>query len=1349
MGLRVAFLAFWLGLFQPKGWADVIYTVDTTNLDAISAAIDKTPDILPHRVEFAKFSNVGTFRIGAANTSKAEAIYFVEKPETPGIIKLDSNPLLDIQNFKKPIVLSGLSIQLMSPTASISTTDLASQPNGSLTLRDCLIFGDNLASRNFLAWAGGPGSKVSFERCFFVIRTSQGADITQIRVKADTLSISNCNINMAGLVEANLVAKFRMAYNTVNRLQFKLDGSTGVQADITNNLFAFPGGTNQISGTATFYPLALSSAYVTQPTGIASNKIYPGWAGVFQSAYPELVNAGTPIAPVAGKDTTELWNWYVAPETTVGFHNGPDKAQPFNVFPRETSFSKLKIGSDSVTLFFAASVIPRLLNVSSVPEALGPADYPRLRYAWADNKSRTFGNFQIDSIQLDGSLAAIHGVPQLLVRANSKDTLQLLKAYGTKGGRRTFINTLPAAKYFIPAYDCELPRGRKVIADTRSNSDSLIFDQIDSAGSFTYVGSIAPDAELDIRKDVRYLILSMGYNTTAKFSDTGQMVFRTNRTPDIPYLEAKMCWQKKTDPGQGQAAPEFYPMSALPVGNYGFRGPALKDFTAFLMEKLSIPRGTFDSTAAEFTLHSSSQAGYQFLISPAAPPDSDFYDRISAPFQLQTLGRGAGDSLSLTLKPNAAAKGSSLPYFLPVNGQGDLVANRETLPDGRVKVRLTAKEANGKLFLGRKLNIQKNVPFTGLVNGVRVSNFTSPVSGLLKITTLNESDLGVDTVLASRQFVKGWLIEGENLSASDFRISDSAGYALDSSQTRVFYRPSGQVDWIETSLLGTMPGLTVGPVNLLGKSVALLVVQELPPLQSPPLITVLRDTSKLTNRLITFSLNAEEQLRLAGQYSGTQYQVSYTTINANRKDTGSSPLALINTEIALSLATNNLGLYRIKVYNGSRIVATQSGPLPGLFDTSYAANYREYPDSVWHLLAVPNGLNGSLNDTSWLSRSGDLPANIKDTLGIIHLVQGELASIQTPDQRVSHSGEAVFIASGKGKPFRLHWKQEQVPSLEPMQMDNKGQGAGWRLIGNLFPFDLQEGQIISSGEKSEFYRWVNNASGSFWEPSLTMEAYQGYAYYAQADEILTLDPLRAAASPKKSANPGGPLVLRVFTAGGFRQVKLFPGADPEGNIPRLPAMKNAFEVVLGEGKGYFRKAISASGEVDEALRVFSPHNHRIAWDLTGLRPGQKAVLLDSSTGRLIEPGDSLEVHAGWNALRLVAAGDEEIDTRKSLWSQAMSRSFDVTLPGLIQGRNGWTLRYHWPRDFVEKRAGLKVCLLDLKGRVVFEEKWRPQQIGIQARNLAEIRGAGTFILTLQTLGMPKSPLHKRMVTVLP
>lgn len=1325
-----------------RAFGEASYFVgQTEKLNDISKRILLNNPTGLYRIAFTVYRDVGTFVIPQGSVFAADTLLFTPDKANPGILKLNSSaPLLDVQGCLKPLIFQGMAIEFAHPQATLAAP--SSIPNGNLVFRDCFIFADSLGSVSILNWASNINSGLTFERCFLVAKASTG--LTKLLINTGSLKITNCNFNLAAVFDATVNGNVDIQHNTFNRIQFKINSENpGVGSTIAHNLFAFRGGRNQ-TGTNFFHPLVFGEFFDVEPMGFNTNKWFSTWTGLYRTTSTSafFTATGISIPPVTDRDTTELWNWYL-PDTSVGFFSGPQKGNAFNVFPGTRSKRAL-LYQDSTLVTFDSSPVPRLFLPVKKPGIPPKSQFPFLRFAWADQGGYAFDGFIIDSLKMLSGRAN-HGAPVLVVRNSDADSfLAQGDPLPQRANNRWFGNTMGAfAKVFFPAYRCLLRQGDTVSVPKTTGlgipPDDILFQKIDSAGNFVFYVEVNIAYPFS-RNDTRYLGLSRSYSTSVKTTDSLQITVHQG-FPNLPFLGDSVYWHAVGYKNEGF-------LRNLSVDNSTYRfvaSPTPVDTVIqfFLVEKLSVPKGQKTFSGPGYAINTQSAIGFQLAVDTLARPNPEIFDQISTALSLRIHGRDPKDSVTIFLD----SRGSQTAYWQ----SGNTVDSLRTVTveaGGKVKVSLPIANDSGMLFLGRRLNIRKSTIFTGLVDGVLISQFFSPASGMLSVKAMSESELGTDPILQNSAFLKGWTLKADKVSAIGFQLADSLPNPVDTSRVKVYARPSGTATWelLPASFSQLNGGkITVSGLAITGARVEVIAIQSLLPLNTLPL---LQSKPLGTNtRQFDFTLTSA-----AAPVGATHFKIELRTIDPLGVDLTDStlPVALGQT-VSLPVSSNRLGIYRIRVYQGNQLIATRSVDLVGLFDSTNIDNLPSRDSLSWHLLATPYSNNKEgLADASWLHILDDPAADTRDSvsrLGIVHAT-GKDTLMQESGSVRRKVGEALLMASARR--FKIKWTAGQVPPLSAIQVASARATGGWQFVSHPFPFPLQPGQIQSSVvNRPTFWNLLRLSKNNYdWDTAYFMSPHAGYAYFFQPGEVLTFDPLKPGTQAKRAAGESVS-EFRVDFPGGHKRVEMLPGGRATEEIPWLASPGQGMDVRLGSPRGYLRMAIPADRRLRLPLALYSPVAQKVRWNLTALPKNMTAALLDTATGlAVLANEDSLRLQRGWNHFQLLAGDETDLQRELAQWRWKAERPFAMHWPSILRRKEAWTLQYTWNRTLADNGQSLRLTLMTLDGKIVFDQSRRPTSIGDQVWSLEPINATGTLAMRLRVEG--KTPVSwQRKVMVLP
>lgn len=1331
----ILFLAF-------PGFAFIPHVVDAPGvLDTIANSVKTSVDPV-HVITFKIYSNPGHFVLDGVN--KADTVIFTRGDESDSVIDLtDSMPLFDIKRMKGTIILRNLAFRLMSPKAVLISGSDAARKNKNLTLDSCFVFGSNVNS-TFITWLSENNGTVDVRRSFF--NFANGWDT--IDVNAGSFDFRNDVFNFAGLVNSKTLATYRLEHNTVSRTQFYADGSISKsEYKVLDNLFARHGHENfLLGGDTAYYPILLSNFSEISPS-VKRNVEDTSWAA-FEPAPGGRFTADSTNKRVAvtGKDSAVAWDWYHA-YPNVGFDFGLDKAaNPYNVFPGARTLVTTAPYGNALTLHFKPSLIPRRCLPQFAGPALGPLPNPALRLQWPGQQGLTLGDhvsFDLDSMVL-GSVIGFGGSPILLAYKGSWTTPA--QPEGAPIGR--FVNRVPGATAFHPAFKCTTPRGPGVSPANTFPPDHLVFDTVDSAGSTTFTGFVA----LSAPDSLRYLKTDFGFTTTAVITkdsmEFGTSLGDPHDSASRPYRADKVFWYL---PDDGRA---MVPATQVDDSVFISKYKAAVTLKAYLVEKLTAKKGTHSFYFRNGWVTVKTKGGFQIDIDSASYlPDTSAFGSPSAALRFSWAGRTDSDTVEIHVKRQPAWDGfkDSAGTVLSAPFQNDT--------GGYVKLRLATSDSGKAFFLGIKYNVTANVPFAGTVDGVTVSDFVSSFSGKLSFRPVTSALYGTDSAFTDTRFLGGDSLETISIkTAASFAMSFQFTDTLSTPSALEIHAWDGHA-WlpqlVDFELVNGKAGVLVHGVP---KEVrALVAVERLKPADTYIQLDPPKTTSKgelLFRPIYKGNLNTKI----------TSYDVEIRQVDV--LGTVTTTLAgekLIGDSVTVPFPKGTLATYRVIYYESKKPYGLQpTVPIAAAsWDIDVVGKRIDDPikfSDVWTMLGFP--LGGTLGRALVRQAPFTLPDTVLDVRYLVRLkVSGGKPAWDTiPDQAADamkiNPGDAVMLGSTRQYKLTVDSTMTFLPAGEFATAP--AADSGWKFIACPFPIPYRVANVKSNRAQGSFVSLdvtsVAKGRSYDWGFPDVLAPFRGYAYNFRKGEVLTFNPFAGVSSPKAAVSQARALEVRLTGDGGGFTRAWLTDSPLRPAIPFLAAPGGGLELRLGGGDGFLRKKLAGLDRVDEPLEAAAPAP--VVASLS-LRPSegappvfQKLRLVDVTSGRVYEGSDlaALPLSKGRQSFRLLAGDAAFVEERTKLI--LASAPSDILLsqnfPNPARGRTRILL--DWPAERGSERAAV-LEVFDTRGRVVARLDLGRPAMGRQALDIDASTwspGVYTYRLTVASAGQSVR-LQKRML----
>lgn len=1340
--------------------ADIIQTVTATQ--GLVAAAQKIKDAIDsgtHVVRFSTYAKVGQFRLESPST-KVETLVFERDPlqQSDSALRISGDTaLIEIKHMRRgTVILRGLAFHLASPEARLLAGSEPGKENMNLIIDSCFIFGDNNAS-SFLTWLGAAGSRIEIRRSFFVFRTGNVLQSRAILTGANFVLANNL-FHFGGQVSGTVLSGgiFDFRSNTVQRTQLKLASEfpQGAHYTVTRNFIGHRPGQDAFSGAAPYFFWATD--FHPTDSFVRNNAILRSWGGFdHPSTTTKWFASDTTNKThdtITFKPVTELWDWYgpTGMVDSAGHALGRDRrAEPYNIFPGDDSSDFMFEGNPG-TVYFKPALFPRQFSPLRTPMTV-PTGLDSIRIHSPIQGALRLGPFQVDSMVIN--MATAYGRAQLLSADSAYQfrPQSIVSVYGARP--HVFPNGFPEARYFFIAFKGNTPKGAQVVPDRTSSlsgQDSLAYGAVDSAG---YTELFVETLQGPYPDSLRGLDRIFSVRSSATVS--GSMVFGS--TDNVkPYWSNQVYWWRPKDT-------LLHLAPRLADGRYVTSAPAVRNFSAYLVERLNVKRGKTSvfPLPGGGVVRATGVDGFQLRVDSLYLPDSLRFGRSSHRFSLAFTGRQAGDSVILRLPGGADTEVFRVADLLVLTEPSTVDEN------GFHSIPIVPADSNVRFFSGIRYNVIANQPFpeTGL-SGVNISGLISATSGKISVLPFNESLLsrGIgtkDTLPSNSRLLGGLGIRTLSLTlgapwSASFPVAKAAdptqvaAYAWDGLKWRPLPPP---VFATGDSLLPMVSGLWATD-----QAVAVLEVLR-------PASEYVTTETQVGNRTITVKTGFTNPVHRP--ITGFSLQVLHVNQFGNVETLTKGPYPVEQTAVQDLAGHSGLFAYAI-VYHTPQGDYNRPSFTPV---TSFGWN----PDLMsvggvpakavkqWHLIGSPCSTTFGLS----LAKQPLTDTSVKDIRGVLKLksVAGAAAwdSVLNEEALALVPGDAFLFSSASVHNLQVDrgagfiYKGEHV----------LGPYTGWRFISPPYPINFHVSAVRSSspsiGVLLELVVDSTAAGREYsWRPVTgVLKAFTGYAYKFAEGESLTFNPWSALApSPvlAKVAFPAGPessVGVTLKAEGRTRTMRFVAGPEVR-EMPFLPAPGTGLELRVGGKGGWFRKKVEDIQGIDEPLEIRSPSRlqGRLELDLQGKAAVGKdwqARLIDLASGHVLDPAEApFSLAEGSNRFRLVAGTGEFVTDRVATFRRglpsglALSQNYPNPFRGLTR------IAIDWPAiagDAAgwERKAVLEV--FDTRGRRLLTRDLGAIRAGLQ---VVSVDGAGwkpglyTYRLTVSTAGS-KIRLQKKML----
>jgi hypothetical protein len=1332
--------------------ADFEYSVSATkSLKVVANEIQSKIDPGIYRVKFSTYGkNVDQFKMDSP-TAQVDSIIFERNVdmESDSVIKVDST-LFDFRRMKGTVVLRGLAFQLANPKAVLISGSEVGKENLHLLIDECFIFADSLDG-TFLNWAGLPNSNIEIRRSFIISRT--GTVLSKLSVSGGNILLKNNLFNFPGFI-AGSVSKFvEIKANTFNRTQLRLTGdvvSTPPTYSFTRNLVAHHGATAAFHATQFWF--GYFSAFLDADAIVQNNRIYNAWNGFDLGGSTKFAqnNSNQFIDSLPFKSSRELWNWYSSLDSMAGFSYGlPLTTQKYNVFPDSTQ-SDFNLQGLAAKVYFKPAKFPKIIKAEYDPAIPAPlVANPDLRFWNPTSGPLHFGSFRVDSISLPVNTQ--HGIPILLTKDSNKVfTRQAYRDVQRLQSKSIFSNGLASGRFYFFSHLGNTASGSNITPTSEiGNGDVFTFTKVDSAGFTSFFHepscSVCP-------KEYRYLEKDINIKTTAVIKDS--LVFGL-RDSLVAYRADSTYWMISGSSNRFMRA-----VRASGVGGK-FVATALAEspFKAYLVEKLSVPKGGTTFPLVGGSLQAKSENGYQITILDTTPSDTIHYGQNTRAYGFKEVGRLATDSVKLQLKwkPDQEAFKDSLGKILPLG----------ILPDtaGIVKLDLGKKDAGLTYFLAVKFNIFKDSLYTGSIEGgVTLGKFRSSVSAKAKFADLdtaikNYSWTNQDSAFASTLFLAGKEFRANGaLPIQPWEMTFPVIGSHDRSKVEAWW--SDGKDWTKIAspdlLFLTVAGNDLKVSKLPIQARYIVAVERLQPpetyvIATPP--TLKDNIFRITVNYVGDSLNK----------AINQYKVELKSVDQLGDIVKvDSPAVDVGTPFEIILKPNLAYVYRIQYLTGT--IPYGSPSFQALEGPAWDRKVLLAPErslhakDIWHIVGFP--FSGTLKHAIVKNGVPLDTAKFIDTLKVMDILKtgtsSEISALKDWQSLSFTPGKGYLVGGTRAFDLKMADQAQFLP-LKPYKI---GLDSGWYFMANPFPTSFLSSKIKTQKKKNLFF-WdlvaTTGAAGTTyaWAPAKTLKAFTGYAYQAVSKDTLVFDLLGdvVPTTPlaKSSLMPG---LTEVKLYRPSATANMFITSNPnDESIPFLSTPNSSLELRLGGGSGFLLKSIANGLAMDEPLEIRSLQSGMAAFsvaspEVEGLNEKIQVRLVDLVTGKVYDEVDAKELPltSGTHPYRLLAGTtafvSQSIDAFRATLPQSIGLS--QNFPNPVRGLTRISLL--WPAIQSEERHAV-LQVLDTRGREVHRVNLDKIQAGRQVLTLDVSRwnpGIYLYRLTVSD-GARKTRLQKRML----
>ncbi|MEO7425094.1 MAG: hypothetical protein ABI036_07895, partial [Fibrobacteria bacterium] len=491
--------------------------------------------------------------------------------------------------------------------------DTGMSGNHELILDGCTFQGDAAGPAKVLAWSGT--GKVSLANCMF---TNMGAtDISS----AIGISIVNCMFvstgsialtetspagginlfnnlfNFPDVLKVIMGGRMEMWYNTINRTQMDMDGTTTASLSIHNNYFANPPVRNNVPQVGTVrYPIVIKPGSYRPENSIAVENVrYTAWDG-FENPNSGLLFKPDNVTIPPALDSGVAWDWRLPGDAAYGAWKGDHPLPAFSLFPRDTSLDLPIAGGRAIV---APSPFPRLLRFSLKTTPFAYSDIlPDSVRPWFRNDTLLVlnGNAPVISLTLPDRDV---GVPFLFARADAG----FLPGPTGPRGSKLYRNALAEAREFLPALSGQNTfRGKEIASpDPLLPGLSLVFSSVIRAGMTVFGPSQLPPADRKWREPL-YQGREIAFTASTTAEGEGTVRFGIPNAGMTVFNKDSLFFWRGGD--------LFLPAKDSAGGYWAAVPYPLGRFEAMLVERMTFGPGTDSLILPQARIFSHSAAGH-------------------------------------------------------------------------------------------------------------------------------------------------------------------------------------------------------------------------------------------------------------------------------------------------------------------------------------------------------------------------------------------------------------------------------------------------------------------------------------------------------------------------------------------------------------------------------------------------------------------------------------------------------------------------------------------------------------------------------------------------------------------
>jgi hypothetical protein len=1313
-----------MGASPSSGDNHIIDGSSGSGLDALSSSLPATG------TQYVRFTGEGYRNPGtlALTNNTCDSLVFERlSPSDTAALHIQWI-LLRMQGQRGVVVLRGLALKLDGTGVLF---DPGMSGNHELILDGCTLQGESAGPAKVLAWSGT--GKVSLVNCMF---TDMGATaissaihisiVNSMFVSTGPIALTETSpggginlfnnlFNFPGVLTVIMGGRMEMWYNTINRTQMDLDGTTTASFSIHNNYFAHPPARNNMPQVGTSrYPVVIKPGSYRPENSIAVENVrYTAWDG-FENPNSGLLFKPDNVAIPPALDSGVAWDWRLPGNASHGAWKGDHPLPAFNLFPQDTSVDLPIAGGRAIV---APSTFPRVLGFS-----LKTTPFPYSAYL-PDSVRPWFRNDTL--LVVNGNAAVVSlilpdrddGIPLLFARADSG---YLAGPAGPRGSA-LYRNVLAEAREFLPALSGQNTfRGKDIISTNPLLPGlSMVFSSVIRAGMTVFGPSQLLPVDRKWRKP-QYQGREIAFTASTTAEGEGTVRFGIPNAGTTVFKKDSLFFWRGGD--------LFLPAKDSAGAYWGAVPDPLGRFEAMLVERMTFGPGTDSLILPQARIFSQSAAGHQLSVdssSRVTAQDDPSMGAFGAALKFSWPGRLPGDSLSVQFPFS-----DSLQRVWMM--RGGTIIRLPLLPgDPRwLRVSIGIEDSNRLFFVARQFRVP----------GGRVVNLAHGPDSVLGLFSPRPGDLGLDprfspsdldttrlTILAARSILMDSLVP-----QSPYTLSLEAKAPQRKDLVLALVSVNGT--WEATAFTESRGryAITVPP-----SAIAVLMVEF-------PTFTDWTPAQPAAPAVMAFrgdSVDFKPGLTSAERAALPRFRADLLSLGPTGNiRMESSRHVSVESTLCVGLAPDRLYAYRVVYLSPlNRLSPDQhwtplSGKQPSL--EAIEARLPTRQAKFRHLIGFP--FDGA---TMGANVMAGMDGGAGEIFALDTLASGKWAGLVPARETRLQRGKGYLLAAGR--PFRPMAQGAAFSGLKPdtLRFDRPG----WHLISNPLPFPFPRTALgIPDSSALSFpraLRRLDTAAGSRaiydWPVPDTLQPFEGYLLFAFKPTYLAFNPYDAAArdgmgavfgepippiaaaktvakTAAKTPAPGFPPpapasdALRMTLSGpGGSQSAVFYRSGPFLQTPYMRPISDAgtaLEFRAGDGKGWAFRKVAQTDSLRIPLEIVAPEAGTYALGLSGGDPdadasGRSGALLDLGTGKVYQAAemDALPLAAGPHSFILLHGKAVSPGIASFTGSLPAEFSLDQNAPNPFRGNT--RIRFRVPGGLSGPLRG-RFRVTSLDGRVI-------------------------------------------------